>query len=177
VAAPWFIGNEVLDPPGWLCPWPWRCRWSDAALIRVPPNVPSANQIARTTWSAWHWAAGSTANGGLGGWNIVNPPLWWPGVGQVVDKVGRTTGWNRGFVTNSCVNFVAPWPAPPGRLVLCQYLMTNGAGPGDSGSPVFRQLIGTRTQVTGVLWGGINTPWFKRSIFSPRGGVFADLGV
>jgi hypothetical protein len=177
IAGAWFIGNEVLDPPGWWCGGGWLCRWSDAALIRVAPNVPAANQIARTTGWGIHWAPGSINNGGLPAWNVLNPPLWWPGVGQVVDKVGRTTGWNRGIVTNSCVNFAAPPPAPPGRAVLCQYLMTNMAGPGDSGSPVFRQLIGNRAQVTGVLWGGIVTPWFKRSIFSPRGGVFTDLGV
>lgn len=177
VGAPWFIGNEVLDPAGWPCGGGWLCRWSDAALIGVASNVPWANQIARTTGWGWNWAPGSINNGGLAAWNVANPPLWWPGGGQLVDKVGRSTGWSRGFITNTCVNFVAPPPAPPGRIVLCQYLMTNMGGPGDSGSPVFRQLPWGRAQVTGVLWGGIVTPWFKRTIFSPRGGVFADLGA
>lgn len=177
VAAAWFIGNEAIDPPGWACGGGWICRWSDAALIPVAAGVPWANQIARTTGFGVHWAPGSITTGGLAAWNVVNPPQWWPLLGQWVDKVGRTTGWNRGVVTNTCVNFVAPPPSPPGRRVLCQYLMTNMAGPGDSGSPVFRQLPVNRAQVTGLLWGGINLPWFKRSIFSPRGGVWTDLGA
>lgn len=177
VGGAWFIGNEALDTPGFACGGGWVCRWSDAALIRVAPNVPWGNQIARTTGFGWHWAPGSINNGGLAAWNVLNPPLWWPGVGMVVDKVGRDTGWNRGLVTNSCMNFVAPAPAPPGRRLLCQYVMTNMAGPGDSGSPVFRQLIGNRAQVTGVLWGRVVLAGQRRSVFSPRGGVFTDLGV
>ncbi|HEX2077343.1 MAG TPA: hypothetical protein VHG08_06525 [Longimicrobium sp.] len=173
LGGPWFIGNEAVDPPGWACGGGWVCRWSDAALVPVAAGVPAANQIARTAWWGVHWNPGSLNTGGIAAFNVVNPPQWWPLLGQVVDKVGRTTGWNRGVVTHTCVNL----SAFPGRMVLCQYLMTNMAGPGDSGSPVFRQLPNNQAQVTGLLWGGIVTPWFKRSIFSPRGGVFVDLGA
>lgn len=173
IGGPFFIGAEASDPPGWACGGGWVCRWSDAARVPVAAGVPSANQIARTAWAGIHWNPGSLNTGGIAAFNVVNPPQWWPLLGQVVDKVGRTTGWNRGVVTHTCVNL----SAFPGRLVLCQYLMTNMAGPGDSGSPVFRQLPNNGAQVTGLLWGGIVTPWFKRSIFSPRGGVFVDLGA
>lgn len=167
VGAPFFIGTEAFDPAGWGC-FPFVCRWSDAARINVAANVPAANQVARTAWFGWHWAAGSINTGGIPAFNNVGVQ-WWPGQWQLVDKVGRTTGWNKGFVTNTCVSVVSPIP---GRLVLCQYLMTNGAGPGDSGSPVFRQF-GNGAQITGLLWGGM--PAIQRTIFSPRGGVFADL--
>lgn len=176
VGGAFFIGREVADPPGWPCFGGWVCRWSDAALIGVAGGVPAANQIARPAFPGFHWAPGSINTAGGAAWGILNPPLWWPFAGQWVDKVGRTTGWNRGIVTNTCVILVAPPPAPPGRAVLCQYLMTNMAGPGDSGSPVFQNL-GGNARVAGILWGGIVTPWFKRSIFSPRGAVFADFGV
>lgn len=175
IGGAFFIGAEILDPAGWPCGGS-LCRWSDAARIPVAAGVPAAVQVARTTGFGVHWNPGSITTGGVAAFNAGVAPQWWPLLGQVVDKVGRTTGWTRGVVTHTCVNFVAPPPAPPGRVVLCQYLMTNMAGPGDSGSPVFRVLPGNNAQITGLLWGGIVTPTFKRSIFSPRGGVFADLG-
>jgi hypothetical protein len=128
-------------------------------------------------WNGWHWAPGSINTTGVAPFNVVNPPQWLPALGMVVDKVGRSTGWNRGVVTNTCVNLPAPPPAPPGRLLLCQYFATNMAGPGDSGSPVFRQLPFNNARITGLLWGGIVMPGFNRSIFSSRRGVMADLGV
>jgi hypothetical protein len=169
--APFFIGNEVSDPPGWAC-WPWVCRWSDAARIAVPGNVPAANQIARTGCFGVHWAPGCINTAGIAPFNVLNPPQWWPWPFQWVDKVGRTTGWTKGVVTHTCINIVMP----PNRQLLCQYLMTNMAGPGDSGSPVFLQF-GGNAQVTGMLWGGIVAPGFQRSIFSARGAIFADLGA
>lgn len=176
VGAPWLIGNEANDPAGWPCA-PNVCRWSDAARVPVAAGVPAANQIARTTGFGMNWNPGSITTGGVAAFNVTAAPQWWPLLGQLVDKVGRTTGWTRGTVTHSCVNFIAPPPAPPGRAVLCQYLMTNMAGPGDSGSPVFRQLPGNQAQVTGLLWGGVSTTSGMRSIFSARGAVFNDLGA
>lgn len=167
------LGTEAVDPPGWPC-WPGLlCRWSDAALI--PSGLPSANQIAATTGWAWHWAPGSLNTTAVPPLPIVNPPLWVPRLKQVMDKIGRSTGWNRGFVTNTCVNMLAPPPAPPGRVVLCQYLVTNMSRPGDSGAPTFRQLPFWRAQVAGTLWGALPGP--RRSIVSTRRGVRIDLGA
>lgn len=175
VGGGFFIGNEAVDPPGWACFGVWVCRWSDAALINIAAGVPTANQVARTTWFAWHWAPGSINAVGVPAFNVVNPPLWTPRLKMVVDKVGRTTGWNRGFVTNTCVNMVAPPPAPAGRLVLCQFLVTNMSRPGDSGAPVFRQLPLNRAQITGLLWGTV--PGANRSIVSTRRGMRLDTGA
>jgi hypothetical protein len=174
VGGGFFIGNEVSDPPGWACG-VWVCRWSDAALIGIAGGVPTANQVARTTWFAWHWAPGSINAVGVPAFNIVNPPLWTPKLRMVVDKVGRTTGWNRGVVTNTCVNMAAPPPAPPGRRVLCQFFITNMSRPGDSGAPVFRQLPFNRAQITGMLWGTV--PGANLSIVSPRRGIRLDIGA
>lgn len=170
VAGANFIGAETVDPAGWACG-ALTCRRSDAALIPVAAGVPAANQVARTAWFGWHWAGGSINTAGIAPFNVVNPPLMWPAVGQIVDKVGRTTGWNRGVVTNTCVNV----PGPPGRLLMCQSLITNLSGPGDSGSPVFRQLPANTARITGLLWGAF--PGMNRSIISARGGVFLDLGA
>lgn len=175
VAPAWFIGNETLDPPGWPCGAN-LCRWSDAAVINVGPGVPWANQIARTTFAAFGWAPGSINTAAVPAFNAAVAPQWWPLANQLVDKVGRTTGWNRGVVTHTCVNLTGWAPTPGGRTVMCQYLATNMSGPGDSGAPVFRQLA-VGAQVTGLLWGNFNLPGFQRSIFSPRGGMFTDLGV
>jgi hypothetical protein len=176
VGAPWLVGSESADPAGWPCA-PNVCRWSDAARVTLAAGVPWANQIARSTAFGMNWTPGSITTGGVAAFNVSSTVQWWPLLGQLVDKVGRTTGWTRGTVTHSCVNFIAPPPAPAGRAVLCQYLMTNMAGPGDSGSPVFRQMAGNQAQVTGLLWGGVSTSSGMRSIFSARGAVFNDLGA
>ena len=55
-------------------------------------------------------------------------------VGDVVNKVGRTSGWTRGTVTGVCVNV----NAAPGITDICQTTANYAAFGGDSGSPVFR---------------------------------------
>jgi len=55
-------------------------------------------------------------------------------VGDVVNKVGRTTGWTQGAVTNTCVNTGVSGT----KIVqLCQTFVSAGVGGGDSGSDVF----------------------------------------
>lgn len=169
VGAPWLIGSESSDPAGWACA-PNVCRWSDAARVTLAAGVPWTNQVARTA------GAGSIVTGGIAAYGTA-APQWWPILGQAVSKVGRTTGQSFGTVTHSCLNLIAPAPAPAGRAVLCQYLATTTAGPGDSGSPVFRVLPGNQAQVTGLLWGGVTVGPTLYAIFSARGAVFNDIGA
>ena len=70
-------------------------------------------------------------------------------VGQTVNKVGRTTGWTQGLVTNTCVNTGV---SGSNIVQLCQTFVSAGVGGGDSGSPVFR---GT----TSVTLGGNPLGW------------------
>lgn len=176
IGAPFLVGPEASDPAGWACGWPWVCRWSDVARVNVAGGTPAANQIARTTGFAINWAIGSSNTAGVPAFNVVNPPQWWPLLNQWVDKVGRSSGWNRGQVTNTCVNVSGVVGLPANRRVMCQYFARYRSDPGDSGAPVFLQLGGLSARVTGVNWGAINAgfPPFARAIFSPSGGIAAD---
>ena len=72
-------------------------------------------------------------------------------VGQTVNKVGRTTGWSQGQVTNTCVNT----GVSGSKIVqLCQDWVSATVGPGDSGSGVFAITSGSDVQLRGTLWGG-----------------------
>ncbi|HEX8691916.1 MAG TPA: hypothetical protein VF746_05835 [Longimicrobium sp.] len=161
------VGPEVSDPVGWPClPVPWRCRRSDATAIRITPPLTWGNLIART--------AGLGSTTWVGSWNVVGN-VWYPVVGTVVDKTGWVTGWTVGKITNTCVNVVAPLPAPANRRLMCQDFATYGSGAGDSGAAVYIRIPGTvNVRVGGLHWGRV--PGANLAVFSPRGGVLADLG-
>lgn len=58
----------------------------------------------------------------------------YPVAGQTLEKIGRTTGWTYGQVTNTCVDTNV---AGSNITLLCQDYVSAGIGAGDSGSPVF----------------------------------------
>lgn len=92
-------------------------------------------------------------------------------VGNVVNKVGRTTGWSQGGVTNTCVNTNV---SGTNITQLCQNFVSATVGSGDSGSPVFQILSGNNTvRLVGILWGGSGSQTF---VFSPLTQVEQELG-
>ena len=93
-------------------------------------------------------------------------------MGQTVHKIGRTTGWTRGSVSNTCVNVNVNGT---NITQLCQTLVSAGVGAGDSGSPVFRR-VGTGSNVTlvGILWGGSGSSLY---VFSPISNIETELGA
>ena len=91
---------------------------------------------------------------------------------QSIAKVGRTTGWTRGRVTNTCMNV----PLQANRTFVCQGLAYNVDGAGDGGSPVFEITNFPNAgdvQLLGIFWGGLGTELW----FSPVGGIYRDLGM
>lgn len=75
-------------------------------------------------------------------------------VGQTINKVGRTTGWSQGTVTNTCVNVGV---SGSNIVQLCQDIVSATVGGGDSGSPVFSVTNSPQqddVELRGVLWGG-----------------------
>lgn len=149
VAAGNFIGTEIADPlyDPLKCPIELSghlCRYSDSAYSRRDAPV-TADQgfIARTD---------GVNSGSLtiaGQFRIVSEgPSF---VGATVNKVGRTTGWTQGQVTDTCVNVLVLGSA---IAQLCQDIVTAGVGSGDSGSPVFAITSGNDVQLRGILWGG-----------------------
>ena len=168
---PNWVGSEVRDPGGFGCFLfnLWRCRYSDAALVQVSNAAVDWNRIARTTG----WCVGYGCWGSI---TVAPPPLNvtgvqnWPFNGQMVDKMGRTSGWTYGFVRRSCVTM----PRSFWNIALCQYWADYTSVGGDSGSPVFLWHGGNVT-LTGINWG--HSDFFRVAFFSAAGGTRIDLGV
>ncbi len=149
--SPSFIGTEIADPvySRQTC----RdngirgakvCRYSDSAFAQKDGTVSSDQGfIARTD---------SVNTGSLtiaGQFRITSEGASL--VGQTVNKVGRTTGWTQGVVTDTCVNTGVSGT----KIVqICQDFVSATVAGGDSGSPVFAITSGTDVQLRGILWGG-----------------------
>jgi hypothetical protein len=169
---PTVIATEVADPvyvrggPG--CPKGKLCRYSDASRALYANG---ANQglglIARTS------GANNNSLDIVGSFTISADDCGTTGgclpVGTTVNKVGRTTGWTAGNITNTCVNTGVQGT----RFVqFCQTFVTAGVGGGDSGSDVF-QITGSSVKLAGILWGGSGASF----VYSPFGNVVRELGA
>ena len=168
------IAREVADPAytkGAGCPGGRTCRYSDASRAAY---VNGANQalglIAKT----------SGANNGsleiVGSFTITSDDCTSTlggcvAVGTTINKVGRTTGWTAGTLTNRCVNTGVQGT----RIVqLCQNFVSAGVGGGDSGSDVFQVTSGTNVKLAGILWGGSSSG--NQFVYSPFANVVRELG-
>jgi hypothetical protein len=161
------IATEVSDPaysqskPG--CPSGFRCRFSDASRAAYTAGTTSTlGRIAKTTGPNNN---SITINGSFS----INAEGV-ASVGQSVGKVGRTTGWTSGKVTNTCVNLAV---SDTKITQLCQNIVKARVGAGDSGAPVFKGS-GNVTLV-GLLWGGNNNG--TQFIYSPMAGIERELGA
>jgi hypothetical protein len=91
-------------------------------------------------------------------------------VGQTVSKVGRTSGWTRGRVTNRCLDVAIKGT---NIVQLCQDIVSARAGGGDSGSPVFKG--NDSVTLVGVLWGGNESG--TQFVYSPMANIERELGA
>jgi hypothetical protein len=161
------IGTEVADPVYFRrrngCPTGRRCRFSDAARAAYAANIQfTLGRLAKTT---------GPNNGSItinGSFSITGEGS--AAVGQTVNKVGRTTGWTGGVVTNTCVNTGV---SGTNIVQLCQTFVSAGVGGGDSGSPVFRGTNGVT--LVGILWGG--NALGTQFVYSPMANIEQELGA
>ena len=161
------IATEVADPTYFRrsngCPGGRRCRFSDASRAAYAPNIQfTLGRIAST---------GTPNTGALtitGNFSITAEGA--AAVGQTVNKVGRTTGWTQGAVTNTCVNTGV---SGSNIVQLCQTFVSAGVGAGDSGSPVFRGT--SNVTLVGILWGGSSSG--TQFVFSPISNIEQELGA
>lgn len=164
-----FIGTEVADPVyfrGGVCPRGKKCRFSDSARAAYAAGVSfDLGGIASTSGPnngsiTITGTINITAENGGGGL-----------VGSVANKIGRTTGWTQGQITNTCVNTAV---SGSNIVQLCQTFVSAGVGGGDSGSDVFA-LSGVDATLLGILWGGNSSGTLF--VFSPLGQVEQELGA
>jgi hypothetical protein len=164
------IGTEVEDPPYLRniagCPKGRRCRQSDAARAKYASGIQfTLGGIEKTT---------GANNGSLtisGAFTITSkgPAAV---VNEVVNKVGRTTGWTQGKVTNTCVTTGV---SGTNIVQLCQTFVSAGVGAGDSGSDVFGITSGSNVKLLGILWGGNSAG--TQFVYSPIANIEAELGT
>jgi len=164
-----FIGTEIADPPYTQqpsCPTGIRCRYSDSAFVQFASGVSSSlGYLARTS------GLGSFTI--TGGFRIVaGATMRVPG--EIVNKVGRATGWSQGPIVYTCVNLpVYREGVDTGLTLLCQDVVQATSQRGDSGSPVFRITNGSDVILYGLLWGGDGTRFF---VYSPIENIQHELG-
>lgn len=175
----YLIGFEVVDPPFFtdplFCPYApsgFVCRFSDAALARYVPR--------RTTvrfGSIYRTARFGTTSPGSIEFGSGDPRFFsiveevpFPLVGEVLDKVGRTTGWTRGPVVGTCIDTGV---SGTNIAMLCQDFVQAAIAGGDSGSPVFQQIgDGRNARLYGILWGGGGALY----VFSAMENIHFELG-
>ena len=172
------VGIEV-DDPEWQfsldtnlrCPPPFQCRWSDAARVRIDDTVAAElgriarlDEITTTLADTIHTIDGHFSIRGERG----------PVEGEVVNKVGRTTGWTQGPTLGTCVDVLA---LETNHIRLCQVQVAALVDGGDSGSPVFwRKGGGPSVALLGILWGGSVDEADPSFTYSPLSGIRRDLG-
>jgi hypothetical protein len=172
--SPSAIAIEAHDPaysknlPG--CSRGKNCRYSDAARALYAEGVASNGEIAKT--DGVNSGSLTTVDGSFNITGQDNTTTSFA-IGMTVQKVGRTTGWTSGEVTNTCATVNV---SGTNIQLLCQTLVQNTNAVivqgGDSGSPVFTGI--SNVNLIGILWGG-NTSG-SLFVFSPLKGIQDELG-
>jgi hypothetical protein len=152
------IGREQYDPPYFTnaqysgCPiynpgipsTTYKCRWSDVLFVGY--NAAGLNRSQGVVATTDYPNSGSIVIWGQATYNSILP---YPTVGQVLNKIGSTTGWTSGAVRYTCRDYPNYYT---GTAVLCQDEVSGTANYGDSGSPVFQNGY-PNTAFAGILWG------------------------
>jgi hypothetical protein len=169
------IATEADDPAyfkGGVCSRGKNCRYSDAARALYAASAGSSRGSIAKTSGPNNGSLAVTGHFTITGQDNTTTNF---AVGTTVNKVGRTTGWGQGQVTNSCATVNV---SGSNIQLLCQTLVQKSGSVivqgGDSGSPVFRITSGDNVQLVGILWGG-NTSG-DLFVFSPLKGIQDELG-
>ena len=177
-----FIAREVEDPDYALgglegpCPIGRRCRISDASRARYSGGLPfTLGRIARPAFE--NVIAGQDTilvDAANPQFTIVAEQMRGV-VGQRLNKVGRTTGWTSGLITETCVDINI---TASEITQLCQDLVDAHVAGGDSGSPVFGLNTDGTVFLAGILWGSSTNleTGAVQFIMSPLESVKAEIG-
>ena len=173
---PTVIATEVEDPTyfrGGACPRGRKCRYSDASRALYSPSVSSTRGAISKTSGANSGSLEVTGTFTVTSQDNTTSSFT---IGTTVNKVGRTTGWTQGNVTQTCVNTNV---SGTNITQLCQTFVQHPdglvlVGGGDSGSNVFRITSGDNVQLVGILWGGNSSGTLF--VFSPLKQIQQELG-
>jgi hypothetical protein len=167
------IAYEADDPEyfkGGVCPRGRVCRYSDAARALYQDNASSSRGVIAKT-DGLNTGSIKVA----GSFTITSQENSSTSFSGTVHKVGRTTGWSSGNVTNSCATVNV---SGSNVTMLCQTIVqrsgTRIVQGGDSGSPVFSITSGDNVKLVGILWGGNSSG--DLFVFSPLKGIQDELG-
>jgi hypothetical protein len=179
------VATEHTDPTGWACGFLnlRECRGSDASFYSIASEIQSHRGLIAQTQSS----AGPGAGNGTRAIDGNRPYFIVDAVdnndsysGQYVHKVGNTSGWTWGQLTNTCVDHLNNNNAPGDILVTtCTYEATYTNVDGDSGGPVFTFYGDGYNQSADIVkLLGINLGNLAGgdAVFSKWGRVAADLG-
>jgi hypothetical protein len=165
------IAFEADDPAYWKgdkCSRGKNCRYSDAARALYVADVKNQARIAKTT---------GINSGSLvvdGHFSITGQDDNNTTFSGTMQKVGRTTGWTSGNVSDTCVTVNV---SGSNIQLLCQTIVRNPGvrivQGGDSGSPVFTGSSNVTLQ--GILWGGNSAG--DLFVFSPFKSIQDELGA
>lgn len=150
-----------------------QCRYSDAARAEYHAGVPNGlGRIARTTRPS---TSLDDVVLDIDGEFRIKGEQTRGVVGEVANKVGRTTGWTLGTTTETCVDVLALGTT---HIRLCQEIVAAVVDGGDSGSGVFRRKGGgSNVILLGVLWGGSVDDTNPEFVYSPMFGIERELGL
>lgn len=173
-SSPDKIADENTDPPfttGGACPLGRRCRFSDSLFAKYSTGGgPDRGKVARTTYVGVGCNSGSTTIDSSNPRFTVTAKNTSGAVqGQILDKVGATTGWTSGQVASTCVDM----NVSSGETFFCQSVVDAAVWGGDSGSPVFDRLSSSTIEIYGILWARIGGCQF---VYSPISGIETDFG-
>lgn len=162
----WSISLDCFGSPAL------QCRWSDASRAAYVPAVSSTlGRIARTTRQS---TSLSDIVLEVNGHFTIKAEQARGVVGEIANKVGRTTGWTSGRTTETCVDVLALGTT---HIRRCQEFVAGVSDGGDSGSAVFRRNgNGPNVTLLGVLWGGSVDDTNPEFVYSPMFGIERELG-
>jgi hypothetical protein len=175
---PTVIAVEVEDPQyfrGGACPRGRKCRYSDSSRARYNSSVGSLRGVISKTSGPNNGSLDVTGEFTVTSQDNTTSSF---AIGKTVNKVGRTTGWTQGNVTNTCVTTNV---SGSNITQLCQTFVQDPGGAvvvggGDSGSNVFGIIpSGDNVQLVGILWGGNSSGTLF--VFSPLKQVQQELGT
>lgn len=166
------VGSEIVDAPFVSCNGGRRCRGSDAVFVRFDKKgLGSFARLARPV-SRDPLLGPLVVKPAGARLNVVGAGAL-PLIGEVVHKIGRTTGWTYGPVLRSCVDVNQE---DTDITYTCQTEVAAGVDVGDSGSPVFTRKGNSGALLQGIVWAAGEIDDRGTFIFSPLAAIDRELG-